>query len=183
VFVGLLAGALAAAAYVATVQDGARRSARPFDVVRVRAPEPAPAFELRDLAGRPVSLGGFRGRVVLLTFWATWCEPCREEMPAMLKLARELGERGLVVVAVNMKEAPARVEAFVKELGLTFTVLLDSVGEVSDRYQLQALPTSYFVGRDGDLVGVALGYRDWGSRGARAYLAELLVRTPASAAR
>jgi thiol-disulfide isomerase/thioredoxin len=183
VFVALLAGALAAAAYVATVQEGIRRSARPFEVVRVPAPEPAPAFELFDLAGRPVSLIDFRGRVVILTFWATWCEPCREEMPAMMKLARELGERGLAVVAVNVKEPAARVEAFVKELGLTFAVILDSRGEVSDRYQLQALPTTYLIGRDGNLLALALGYRDWESPGARAFVAELLDRGPASAAR
>jgi peroxiredoxin len=161
---------------MATVQEGVRRSTRPFAVVHIRAPEPAPAFELRDLTGRSVSLVEFRGRVVLLTFWATWCEPCREEMPAMMRLARELGGRGLAVVAVNVKEPVARVEAFVEELGLTFAVVLDSRGEVSERYQLQALPTTYLIGRDGSLLARALGYRDWESPEAQAYVAELLDR-------
>jgi peroxiredoxin len=179
VFVGLLAGALTAAAYVATLQQRARAPARPFEVVRVPAPAPAPAFELPDLTGRRLGLDDLRGRAVLLTFWATWCEPCRVEMPAMMALERELGPRGLTVIAVNVKEPGSRVEAFVKELGLTFAVLLDSRGEVSERYEVQALPTTYLIGRDGRLVALALGYRDWESPGARAYLAGLLGPAPA----
>ena len=179
VFAALLVSALAAAAFLGTVRDGVGRgSTRPFDVIRAKAVEPAPAFELRDLAGRVVRLDDFRGRVVVLNFWATWCEPCREEMPAMMRLARDLGDRGLVVVAVNVKEGPRAVEAFVRELGLTLPVLLDSTGEVGERYRLRALPTTYFIGRDGTLAGLALGYRDWESAGARAYLAELLAAAP-----
>jgi thiol-disulfide isomerase/thioredoxin len=179
VFVGLLAGTLAAAAYVATLQQSARVPARPFEVVRVPAPEPAPAFELRDLAGRRLGPDDLRGRVVLLTFWATWCEPCRVEMPAMMALERELGPKGLAVVAVNVKEPASRVEAFVKELGFTSAVLLDPRGEVSERYQVQALPTTYLLARDGRLVALALGYRDWQSPGARSYVAGLLGPAPA----
>lgn len=100
----------------------------------------------------------------------------------MMRLARDLGDRGLTVVAVNVKEGRAAVEGFVRELGLTVPVLLDSSGEVGDRYRLQALPTTYFIGRDLTLAGLALGYRDWESAGARAYLAELLAATPRSAA-
>ena len=182
VFAGLLAAALAAAAYLGTARGGGGSGpARPFDVIRAKTPEAAPAFELRDLAGRVVRLDDFRGRVVVLNFWATWCEPCREEMPAMMRLARDLGDRGLTVVAVNVKEGRAAVEGFVRELGLTLLVLLDSTGEVGDRYRLQALPTTYFIGRDLTLAGLALGYRDWESAGARAYLAELLDATPRSA--
>lgn len=182
VFAGLLASALAAAAFLGTMREGGRgSSARPFDVIRAKTPEAAPAFELRDLAGRVVRLDDFRGRVVVLNFWATWCEPCREEMPAMMRLARDLGDRGLTVVAVNVKEGRAAVEGFVRELGLTVPVLLDSSGEVGDRYRLQALPTTYFIGRDLALAGLALGYRDWESVGARAYLAELLAAAPQNA--
>jgi thiol-disulfide isomerase/thioredoxin len=183
VFAGLLVAALAVAAYLGAGRTGvARGSGRPFDVIRARTAEPAPAFELTDLGGRVVRLDDFRGRVVVLNFWATWCAPCRDEMPELERVGRELGGRGLVVVAVNLKEAHEKVEPFAAELGLSFPVLLDPTGEVGERYRVQALPSTYFVGRDGALAGFALGYRDWESPGARAYLAGLLDAGPATTA-
>ncbi|HKZ76184.1 MAG TPA: TlpA disulfide reductase family protein, partial [Actinomycetota bacterium] len=94
-----------------------------FDVIR-GAPPAAGEFALRDPDGRVVSLREFRGRVVFLNFWATWCVPCREEIPAMQTLARDLGAEGLVVLAVNYEEDPETVQAFVRETGLSLPVLL-----------------------------------------------------------
>jgi len=146
-----------------------------FEVSRAVRIEPAPAFRLVDLQGRAHRLGDLRGRVVLLNFWATWCEPCREEMPAIQTLARELEGQGLAVLAVNYQEAPAAVTAFVGEYRLTLPVLLDPTGDVGGAYHVFALPASFFVDRRGALLGAALGYREWGSRAARRYLTELLA--------
>jgi thiol-disulfide isomerase/thioredoxin len=132
-------------------------------------------FDLPELTGPRVRLGGLRGHVVLVNVWATWCAPCREEMPALDALARELGPQGLVVLGVNYKEDRARVEAFAREQALRFPILLDEDGAVGARYQVFALPTTLVVDRRGMLAGTVLGIRDWTGRDARAYLRQLLA--------
>jgi thiol-disulfide isomerase/thioredoxin len=144
-----------------------------FDVARL-APAPAPDFELAGLDGKPVRLADFRGRVIFLNFWATWCPPCREEMPAMQALARELEKDGLVVLAVNYEESAETAEAFVRETGLTLPVVLDGEGAVARRYRVTGLPASFFVDRRGALVGSVLGIRDWQGAAARRYIEGLL---------
>ena len=134
----------------------------------------APDFTLEDLSGKRVSLKQFRGRVVFLNFWATWCVPCREEMPAMEKLHRELKDEGLEVVAVNFKENSQQVRKFFDELGLTFTALLDKDGAVSEEYGVWSLPLSYFIDRRGEFVGKAIGSRDWHSEAARNFFLGML---------
>jgi len=134
----------------------------------------APDFTLEDLSGKRVSLKQFRGRVVFLNFWATWCIPCREEMPAMEKLHRELKDDGLEVVAVNFKESNQQVRKFFEELGLTFTALLDKDGEVSREYGVWSLPLSYFIDRRGEFVGKAIGSRNWDSEAARNFFLGIL---------
>jgi peroxiredoxin len=178
-FVLLLGGALVGAAYLGSARDAARSAEAPaFDVVRPKTPDAAPAFALEDLAGRRVSLADFRGRAVFLNFWATWCAPCREEFPAMVTLSRELGEQGLAVVAVNFQEDREAVRAFAREFGVPFPVLLDPSGGVAERYGVRALPTTVFGDRQGMLVGLALGYRSWQTRGARTWLRDLLAARP-----
>ena len=173
----LLGGAVAGAAYWSRAAPVGRAAA--FPVSRPAEPTAASDFELLDLAERPVRLHDFRGRVVLLNFWATWCAPCREEMPALETLARELGPRGLTVVGVNFKESRREVEAFMKEHRLTFPMLLDVDGGVSQRYQVFALPVTFLVDRRGMLVGTVLGIRDWGGPDAQAYLGRLLGESEA----
>ncbi len=147
---------------------------RPFAVARVTPAEPAPDFTLPDLAGRPVRLQDFRGRVVLLNFWATWCEPCRQEIPAMQELVRELEPRGLVLLAVNYQETPAQAAAFARDVKLTGLVLLDADGAAAQRFHVTGLPASFFIDRNGVLVGSVLGYRDWRLPAARTYVMGLL---------
>lgn len=173
----LLGGAVGAAAYWSRVAP--LRRATSFAVSRPADPTAASDFELLDLAGRPVRLRDLRGRVVLLNFWATWCAPCREEMPALGTLARELGPRGLTVVGVNFKESRRDVEAFRKAHGLGFPMLLDGDGRVSAGYQVFALPVTVLVDRRGMLVGTVLGARDWVGPDARAYLGRLLAEPEA----
>ncbi|MBI2209142.1 MAG: TlpA family protein disulfide reductase, partial [Deltaproteobacteria bacterium] len=121
----------------------------------------APDFTLEDLSGKRISLKGLKGKVVFLNFWATWCIPCRQEMPTMEKLHRELKGHGLEVVAINFRESRKEVRNFFDELGLTFTALLDKDGKVFEEYGAWSLPLSYFINRRGEFVGKAIGYRKW----------------------
>jgi len=171
-FLTLLAAALAGA-FVWGRPGPSSDAGPPFDVVRP-APSPAPPFALRDLEGRPARLEDYRGRVVLLNFWATWCAPCREEMPAIQALARELDRQGLVVLAVNYQEGEAAVREFARETAVSVPVLLDPDGAVTRRYRVTVLPTTVLIDRQGALVGTVLGFRDWAAPGARAYMRGLI---------
>jgi peroxiredoxin len=150
-----------------------------FPVSRPAEPIDAWDLELPDLTGQTVRIRDLRGQVVLLNFWATWCAPCRDEMPALEVLARELGPRGLAVLGVNYKESRRQVQAFVREQKLSFPVLLDEAGEVAKRYQVFALPVTVLVNRQGKVAGTVLGMRDWVAPDARAYLDRLLTRPKA----
>ncbi len=108
----------------------------------------APNFELVSLSGDKVQLEDFQGQVVLLNFWATWCGPCRLEMPAFQERTETFAD-DLKVVAVNFDEPTDDVQAFVDELGLTFKVLLDPGAEIQRLYQVRGYPTSYFIDAEG----------------------------------
>jgi peroxiredoxin len=124
----------------------------------------APDFNLRDANGGSASLSGYRGNLVLLNFWATWCGPCREEMPSMERLSRYFGGQGLAVVAVNQKESAALVNKFMRSHGLSFTTPLDSDGRVSASYRVYGIPITYLIDANGQAIGMKSGSRDWASR-------------------
>ena len=119
----------------------------------------APDFTLDTLDGETLSLSNLRGQVVLINLWASWCPPCRAEMPALDNVYRQYREAGFVVLGLNTTYQDSETDAsiFVRTLGLEFPILLDRDGAVSRQYQLQALPTSYFVGRDGTIRDVVFG--------------------------
>ena len=123
---------------------------------------PAPAFEL-PLAGggSSMSVEQLRGKVVLLNFWATWCKPCEDEMPAMERLYRALDGTDFELVAVSVDEDDAVVSAFVNRLGLTFPVLMDPTKKVAIAYQTFRFPESLLVGRDGIVLERYVGPKDW----------------------
>lgn len=135
---------------------------------------PAPAVVLEDLDGRPVTLRDFRGKVVFVNFWATWCIPCRDEMPALESVYHVYRDRGLVVVGINFKEAAADARTLVQRLGLSFPVVLDRTGAASQAFRVRGLPVSFMLDRDGRMVGKAIGSQDWDGPHGRAYLEELL---------
>jgi peroxiredoxin len=137
----------------------------------------APGFSLPDLTGKTVQLKDFRGTLVFLNFFATWCGPCREEMPGMDWLFRTHREKGLVVLAVNLQESAKTVRPFVQQLKLSFPTVLDAEGAVSRDYGVRALPVSFLIGRDGNIVWRAIGGRDWESSKARQYFAQLVAGT------
>ncbi|MBI4504493.1 MAG: TlpA family protein disulfide reductase [Chloroflexi bacterium] len=128
-----------------------------------RAGQPAPAFALSGLDGRRVDLADYRGRPVIINFWATWCVPCRKEMPDLEAAARQHREHGLIVLAVNVQEEPERVRAFLDELRLRELLpLLDTNATVVARYQVVSLPTTYLVDRRGQLRDRHVGQLDAG---------------------
>ncbi len=118
---------------------------------------PAPDFTLKDLSGAEVALSSHKGHVVLVNFWATWCNPCLIEMPAIERRYEALKDKGLVVLAVDDDEAITDVSAFVRQLGLTFTVLLDPGAVVNDLYRVRGLPTTFVVDREGVIQQLHIG--------------------------
>lgn len=120
-------------------------------------------FELEDLGGTLRRLSSFRGKVVFLNFWATWCGPCRIEMPSMQRLYDKLKDEGLEIVAVDLRESRRRVKKFVKKYKLTFPVLLDKSGEVGRIYGARAIPKTFLIDRNGYLFAGAAGAREWDS--------------------
>src|SRR5258705_3414627 len=124
----------------------------------------APDFNLRDGGGGIASLGGNRGNLTLLNFWATWCGPCREEMPSMEQLSRSFGGQGFTILAVNQRESATQVERFMKTNGLNFRAPLDTDGRVSNSYRVYGIPVSYLIDANGQAIGMKSGSRDWAAR-------------------
>jgi len=168
----LVAGLLAVVDGVAEAGDPLFQAMR---VAHVNGDVEAPAFELPTTDGQSIALAGLRGRLVLLNFWATWCAPCREEMPSMERLYQAFKDRGLVVLAVNLQESPKQVARFMRNFRLTFPALLDADLTVTGRYQVRGLPATFLIDRQGRVVGQALGARDWSSAPAQALVESLLA--------
>ncbi|MFZ5997707.1 MAG: peroxiredoxin family protein [Nitrospirota bacterium] len=123
---------------------------------------PAPDFTLTDISGKKISLSELKGKVVLLNFWATWCGPCKAEMPALNKLYLELKEKGFVILAVSLDTAEKPVKSFIAEKKLAFPVLMDSDKELSfDKYAVMGLPTTFLIDKKGIIVERILGDREW----------------------
>ena len=121
----------------------------------------APALELPDLNGSMHHLADWRGQVILLNFWASWCQPCVEEMPGIQRLAGQMQGRGFVVVGVNVAEAPRRANRIAEQLGLGFPILLDAEGETFHAWGGKVLPTSALIDRQGRLRYLGLGPLEW----------------------
>ena len=134
----------------------------------------SPGFTTEDAAGNRVDAASFRGKLVLLNFWATWCPPCRLEMPAMERLYREFRGKGLEVVAVNFMESPDLVRAFADEQKLTYPMLLDRRADIAEQYGVMRLPVSVLIGRQGEVIAKAIGYKDWYKDDVRELVAALL---------
>ena len=122
-------------------------------------PRPAPEFSLPQLdAATQLSLSDYRGEVVYVTFWASWCLPCRQEMPYLSQLLQRHRGEGFRVLAINVDEDVALARAFVDEVGMSFPVLLDSNREVSRSYRAPGFPTHYLIDRDGDIRYSGIGF-------------------------
>ena len=122
---------------------------------------PAVDFSLKDLSGQEQNLSSYAGKLVFLNFWATWCGPCRAEIPSMEELYLELQNQDFVIVAVNSQEADKQVADFVENVGMSFPVLLDTAGRVGAAYSIRAIPTTYIIDPQGYILGRMVGTRDW----------------------
>lgn len=118
----------------------------------------APEFALPSLGGSTVALSSMKGKVVLIDFWAQWCEPCKKELPQLDRLARQYAQKGVVVVAVNIDKQRDNAARMVKQLGVTMPVLLDPAGSVAGAYDLPKMPTSFVVDKKGIVRYVNEGF-------------------------
>ena len=124
----------------------------------------APDFVSENLRGGNTVLADYKGKVVLLNFWATWCRPCRAEMPGMETLWKTYKEQGLVIAAVSVDEGSrGRIETFSKLLDLSFPILLDPESKVSDLYKVSNMPTSFLIDRNGKIISRIVGTEEWAS--------------------
>ena len=148
----------------------------PFDFTYPKQRLTAPAFQVQDLDGNDVSLEGYRDKVVLVHFWATFCIPCLEEMPVLESLWQQYGGEGLVILGIAGDRGNTKVvREFAEKTGVSFPVVHDSDGRVRNQYEVAALPTTYLVGRDGKISGRAVGTRSWDEPGGREVIETLLA--------
>ncbi len=133
------------------------RGSRQEAAVGVNVGELAPGFTLVDLEGNQVSLSDFRGETVFLNFWATWCPPCRAEMPEIEAVYQEYKDKGVVVIGVDIQEAEREVLNFVQQGGYSWAFVLDTSGVVAANYNITAIPTSFFIDGEGIIRAVKIG--------------------------
>ena len=164
---------LALAAVLATTLS-ASHAAAAASVLAPMNREPAPPLVLKDIHGAAHDLAQYRGKVVLINFWATWCEPCRQEMPSMQRLRDKLSGKSFVVLAVNVAEPDARVRRFLEETRLDLPVLMDANKTVTRGWGVRVMPTSFIVGLDGRLRYRVTGDIDWSADAVIGTISQLL---------
>ncbi len=139
-----------------------------------------PPLALADVEGRAYRLDEYRGKVVLVNFWATWCEPCREEMPSLSRLRASLAGRPFEVLAVNLAESESRIRRFVEQVPLEFPVLMDRDSATAKAWQARLLPVSFLVGPDGRIRYTVLGGIDWTQDSVRKAILALMPPEPST---
>jgi thiol-disulfide isomerase/thioredoxin len=131
-----------------------------------------------DTAADPLDLARYRGKVVLLDFWASWCEPCRHSFPWLNAMQARYADRGLVVIGVNVDRERAAADRFLRDVPAAFRIVYDPAGALASRFDLPGMPVSYLIGRDGEVVGQHLGFRNNQSADREAELQQLLEKSP-----
>lgn len=140
----------------------------------------AAEFTLPDLTGNMKSLSSYKGKVVFLNFWATWCKPCREEMPSMQELYTALMGKNFEILAVSIDKDKPEVEKFVKEYGLTFPILHDRKGIIKEIYKTTGVPETFIIDQNGVIAEKVMGPRDWRDERNLKIILELLKNGPKS---
>ncbi len=130
-------------------------------------------FSLKDLSGQPVSPSDFRGKIVFLNFWTTWCYACRIEMSDMEKLYQKFKNKDFSIVTINLQESAAQVKEFFRKFKLTYTALLDPDGEVGAQFMITAIPTTFILDKEGIIIGKVMGPREWDGKKAFALFEHL----------
>jgi thiol-disulfide isomerase/thioredoxin len=146
-----------------------------------RATTPAPELRAQDLAGVPKTLADYRGKVVLLNFWASWCPPCLREMPSLERLRVKMAGRPLEIVALDSAEAPQEVNAYLARMKLGFPILLDPDGSNTKRWKVFALPTTFMLDAEGRVRYVLTGPTEWDEGEALGIIESLLAELPGQA--
>jgi len=142
-----------------------------------RAATPAPALKARDMSGASKTLADYRGKVVVLNFWASWCPPCLREMPSMERLRVKMKGQPLEIVALASAEGPDDVKAFLSKMQLGFPILLDADGSNTQRWKVFALPTSFLLDRQGRVRYVLTGPTEWDEGEALKIIEAMLVES------
>jgi len=146
-----------------------------LDLIKPNRPLQAKDFKVAALDGGRLRLADLKGKVVFLNLWATWCPPCKEEMPAMERLWQRYKDQGLVVIALSMDSAGAKVvKPYIEQSKYTYPVGLDPKMEVAQLYGARSVPSTFIIDRSGALRAIALGPRDWDGKAAFAYFEALL---------
>ena len=148
-----------------------------------RASQPAPALEARDLTGATKTLADYRGKVLLLNYWASWCPPCLREMPSLERLRASMAGRPLEIVAIDSAESAEEVSAYMSRMKLGFSVLLDENGSNTQRWKVFALPTTFLLDGEGRVRYVLKGATEWDETEALRVIESLLAEVPASASK
>ncbi|MDX2505640.1 MAG: TlpA disulfide reductase family protein [Gammaproteobacteria bacterium] len=124
-------------------------------------PQDAPEFTLQDMEGVSHQLSDYKGKPVIINFWATWCPPCRAEMPSMERAWSKIKEQGIAMLAVNVGEDEDTIFTFLGDYPANFTILLDSSGETAEQWPVKGLPTTFVLSPDGKIAYRAIGGREW----------------------
>ena len=146
------------------------------DMEVIRLPQITDPVEIRlqDINGNHVRLSDFRGKIVFLNFWTTWCPTCLIEMPSMEKLHQKFKGKDFAMVTVNIQESSDQVETFFKKFKLTFTALLDTTGEVAIGFSIRSIPTTFILDKSGRIIGTIMGPREWDGKNAVALFDHLV---------
>ena len=152
---------------------GSRDTASPGDAEN-NVNSKAPDFSLKDAHGRSLSLSSLRGKVVLINFWATWCPPCKAEMPSMNRLYNEIRNRGFEIVAISTDNSLSTVKDFLARNRIDFQVLFDETKSVTRQYHVFSMPTTFLIDRNGMIVEKFYGEEDWTDPAIRKKIEKLL---------
>lgn len=144
----------------------------------VRVGAPAPEFTLRTTDGRTVSLADYKGKVVLVNIWATWCPPCRQEIPSMVNLSNEMKGKDFEILAVSIddRDLPNALLSFAQEYKMGFPILMDTDKQVAVAYKTTGVPESFLVDRDGIIQKKVIGGDDWSSSANKSLISRLLAQ-------
>jgi len=129
----------------------------PWEALSAQVGLPAPTFSTADLSKKMVTLGDFKDTVVLLTFWAPWCAPCRDELPEFERLYKKYHDKGFTVIGISVEPSESGVSSFLKKVPVTFPIVIDDAGHIAEAYRISGLPASFLIDRSG-----AVHKRYWG---------------------